>query len=73
MIGPSSFSLPPDLFDVKNNNDGDGNIIGNNVNAGGRQQQSGQEAGGHSTHHVNDNDVLFDEFGRIIIEDYDGL
>ena len=71
MIGPSSFSLPPDL-DVKNNNDGDGNIIGNNDNHGERQQ-GGREAGDHSTHHVNDNDVLFDEFGRIIIEDYDAL
>lgn len=70
MIGPSSFSLPPDL-DVKNNNDGDGNIIGND---NGGRQQGGQEAGGQTHHHVNnDNDVLFDEFGRIIIEDYDAL
>jgi hypothetical protein len=71
MIGPTSFSLPPDL-DVKNNNDGDGNIIGNDDNDAGRQQ-GGKEAGGHHAHQVNDNDVLFDEFGRIIIEDYDAL
>ena len=61
-MGPDSFNLPSDL-DL-NNNDG-GSTIGDH----------GEEEGGSSKakkkKYKNENVVLFDEFGRYIIEDYD--
>ena len=58
-MGPDSFNLPSDL-DL-NNNDG-GSTIGDH----------GEEEGGSKAKKKKKNeDVLFDEFGRYIIEDYD--
>ena len=64
-MGPTnSFDLPPDL-NSNENNDG-GSMIGENTSTG------ADGAGGKAKkkHHHN-GDVLFDEFGRYIIEDYD--
>jgi hypothetical protein len=60
-MGPDSFNLPSDL-DL-NNNDG-GSTIGDH----------GEEEGGSKAKkkkYKNEDVVLFDEFGRYIIEDYD--
>lgn len=66
VMGPNSFDLPPDLD--SNGNDGtigeDGGVKNNGAISGG----GGRGKRGKKTHNEG---VLFDEFGRYIIEDYD--
>ena len=66
-MGPSnSFDLPPDLN--SNDNTGGSKMIGDD----GTSWTGGGGAGGEKAHKKHTNEgVLFDEFGRYIIEDYD--
>ncbi len=65
-MGPTnSFDLPPDL-NSKSKNDG-GSMIGENAPTGAAGAAGGKAK--KKQHH--NGDVLFDEFGRYIIEDYD--
>ncbi len=63
-MGPNSFDLPPDL----NSNGNDGTIGEDGTSSVKGASGGGGRGKGKKKH--NDS-VLFDEFGRYIIEDYD--